>query len=362
MTRTAFTKTNTGRSTKSTRGMILGGLLATSLAAGLFAAPMASASDTVSKDDKVNSQGWNTSAFKVTNLTGKTLAQTHVWTDFHWEEPSSPPENGYTIAPAEQVHYELATNGHAHSQASIAYQVKDGDTVVGDFYAAIDVNTYGSAFMKCHAKGNIKCETNGYDEVTVKEINPTTITIGPDQRETQAKLMRQYCGHEGVTCRFDHKGDGVDAVADPHVVGAPFYNDRGEGKTTFKLERTDEVTQTDTVGVEVKASDPIFHIFDVSLKYEHGWETKNGTTQGFDVEVEPGGSAWLEVASAVKRFTGTFTIQMGNTTWKLDNAFVDSFIQNSPKTSWHACGTNPGHDHELKNLLPGDHYVCKAHP
>jgi hypothetical protein len=364
------TKSTTGRR----RGIILTGLLATGLAAGILAPSMASAGtvssvDSMRKgaaagDGAVNSTGFNTSAFRVNNMSPFLLRQVSVTTDYEWEDGGTPPSDGATINPAERVHYEAKTApaNRASNTSLISYEAVDADgEVVGTATGHLVVNTFGGhARMSCESvTGAVTCDTNGWDDITVTAKDPATITVGSDQAATQARLMRELCGHDGVSCNFSHAGRSTDAYALPRVVGKVFYNDRNSD-ANFKLEQTDEVTQTDTVGVEIKAADPVFHVFDVALKYEHGWESKNGTTMGFDVEVKPGGSAWLEATSAVQRFTGTFTIKMGNTTWELDNAFVDSF-DGSRTSGWHLCGSDP-QGGESKNLTAGDRYVCKVNP
>lgn len=369
MTNTAI-KSTTGRR----RGMILTGLLATGLVAGIFAPSMASASvagnaDSITKNGlaghgPVNAKGWNSSAFRVNNLSPFTLRQVSATTEYEWEDAGTPPSNGATVEPAERVHYEAKTpsSSNGRTNSLISYEAVDGDgKVVGTVTGHLSVITFGGhAVMSCESvTGAVTCETNGYDDITVMAKDPVTITVDSQQAATQAQLMRDMCGTDRVSCNFSHTGKATDAYALPHVVGAVFYNNRNSD-VKDKLERKDEVTQTDSVGVEIKAADPVFHVFDVALKYEHGWETTNGTTQGFDVDVKPGGSAWLEATSAVHRFTGTFTIKMGTTTWKLENAYVDSFDQ-SRTSAWHICGSDP-QGGEVKNLTAGDPYVCKVNP
>ena len=109
------------------------------------------------------------------------------------------------------------------------------------------------------------------------------------------------------------------------TIGTPVRNETAT-PTTTSVAIADQVSQSDTVGVDVKMSGgglaklaSIINL-EITAKYSHTWTKTSTFTQTVNVPVGAGREAWIEGSVPVWNVTGDFTIKIGNSTYQLNGA------------------------------------------
>jgi hypothetical protein len=61
----------------------------------------------------------------------------------------------------------------------------------------------------------------------------------------------------------------------------------------------------------------------ISVKYEHEWTTEHKFEQDVDVTCGPHRRCWINATQPRVRYTGNYTLTMGNTSWTVRDVYFD---------------------------------------
>lgn len=267
--------------------------------------------------------------FHVYNLTTSPMTLTSVTGDGNFE---GRPDVGSVVQPGQMADFEVQYRWLSDQNDEVTYRNADGT-----FKADLEVNGFksGNPSSTCTVTaGRDVCSdpddslygTNG---TVISYLMPagTTVTLDGSQAQQQAATLQQLCNTPGAdaTCTF-----AVDPAKEQHIAGpahplAYQYNNSDE-TTTLEVDKTDDVSSTDSVGVEASLGTNIAGIVDASIKasYGHTWSVGHGFAAKSTDPVPPHSYGEIDGIAPMIRDTGNFTITMGNTTYHLNDVYFDS--------------------------------------
>src|SRR6478672_10664283 len=106
------------------------------------------------------------------------------------------------------------------------------------------------------------------------------------------------------------------------------------------IEATDEVGESDSVGVEVTGGVEKLVVFTVTAKYEHAWTHSCTFSQSLEVKVPPHSKVCFTHEAPTLWDTGTFTVTLGNTAWNVTGGVLGHTRRHRSGT---ARGVHPPH-------------------
>ena len=267
--------------------------------------------------------------FHIYNLTTSPMTLQSITGDKNFE---GNPDVGSVVQPGQYADFEVQYRWMSDQNDEITYTNSDGS-----FKADLEVNGFdsGAPSSKCTVNsGHDVCSdpddtVSGTNGTTISYLMPagTTVTVDGSQAQQQAATLQQLCNTPGAdaTCTF-----AVDPNSETHVAGplhplAYQYNN-SDVTTTLEVDKTDEVSSTDSVNIEASMGTNIGGMVDVSIKaaYGHIWSHGNGFAAKSTDPVEPHTYGEIDGISPMIRDTGNFTISMGNTTYHLNNVYFDT--------------------------------------
>ena len=208
--------------------------------------------------------------------------------------------------------------------------------------------------------------------VTLLDNPDTKVTVGADNRKFQEQLLG-LCDGGGADCKFAADKDGNTnqpkapsrgyGVAHLPTDFAIVPNDTNRDITTT-ITMSDATAQATTWSTSASLK-PKFGFIDkiveatISASYGQTATTTHTFSQAIQVTVQPGETAYLFTATPVLRYSGTWTVTLGNTTFTLLDTYVDQpNPKGNPVTIPYTCrtGSDPCNDAQLGKApagLPG---------
>ncbi len=279
-----------------------------------------------------------TKGFQIYNLSGSSIKLTSV--DPFGKQPFEEvdgvavrPRPGYVLEPGGRpMHVELKADllGDTY-RADLRFVNSRGvmfsaflfnwQAIQGGYYSDCSTSRYG-------AQG---CVIDHASQDTLTFIDPpgTVNTVPASQRQQQADALRELCKEDTkAECAFEAL-DRKEAWAPTVLVGEPVVNcdEKDEKDVRYTAEHTTGVTNSIEASLEYSfTTNFIFEKAKVAVKAKYGreWtdEKKFGTEVG--MKLKPGHIAYMRLTAPVIRYFGTFTMNVGNTTWKLEGVSFDT--------------------------------------
>ena len=171
--------------------------------------------------------------------------------------------------------------------------------------------------------------------VTLVDNPDTKVTIGADNRKLQEQLLG-LCDGGGADCKFAADKDGSNQPMTPtsgyglaHLPTgfSPIVNGSNQNSDT-SITVTDAATQGTTWSISSSLK-PKFAFLDkiveatISGSYGGSSSATHTFSQTTKVVAQPGETAYIFTATPVLRYTGTWTVKLGNTTYTLTDTYID---------------------------------------
>ncbi|MFB7057443.1 hypothetical protein ACFCXT_30540 [Streptomyces vinaceus] len=239
------------------------------------------------------------------------------------------PGIGAKLAPGEAgLDHELVYHFGRNTRSVLTYEVLDRtDSPIGKISFTLDINDINQPFSYCSISwGNVGCSVNGRD-LQVIDPSPTTVDVpaGEPGAQQRSELFNTLCADSNsATCRYAPESQ-VHETRPAKVWGKPIRN-MTEETHFYTVTATDTISSMDLVEAGVTLSVKIGQAVEagVSSKYQHSWTTTRTFTQSIALTVPPHREVWVEESVPVIRYTGVFTIVLGNTTWRFHDVEWDS--------------------------------------
>lgn len=241
--------------------------------------------------------------------------------------PSGPPP-GAVILPGEFHEFDFDDYGlTTTSVISVAYVAVDDAAVVYN----LDLNLSAvlmSTFVDCSATRGA-CVTSAqwgkFGPTVTAMVDPTGthVVVTADDKQRQAEILQQICTTSSqTTCSFT--ATNRETVYSGREVAAAFLN-RADHAFSYSKEITKTVSDKTSVEVSTKASTKIADVVSVEIaaQYSQDWTTTQTVKRVFDLQVSPGHMATIYAEHPMIRYTGDFTLTMGNSTWNLEGVYFD---------------------------------------
>jgi hypothetical protein len=303
------------------------------------AAPSAAPASTATK-------GFYTQGFYIYNFTGATLKVTEVHPYFTQPvfEPVPekgetnvplPPQVGDLLSPGGRMHVELISKYGQLRKADVRFEQfpkpKSGRSRDYELSMITGDTNYLPTQWDVHCT-TIRVGQCSVDGATLKLLDPpgTHITIPATDAPAQAAVIADVCteanSDSGGTCKFDPKTK-ESTTAPAELVGDPVVNCLPEKiEPDVQVDHKVGTTNSLEVGAEFEYEEG-FVVgkvkFAVSTKYGHEWIDEYTYKQRIPVPIEPGHVGWVVHATPVVRFTGDFTLTVGNTSFTLTGVYFD---------------------------------------
>jgi hypothetical protein len=190
----------------------------------------------------------------------------------------------------------------------------------------ITVPSLGAPYSSCELSNNVAALQCIADGTSITFLDPpgTTHELPPGQPQAQAAILSQLCAAQSrASCVFTSTS--ADYVYSPiHQVGNSIYNP-GDRDQLMTVKTSDTVGSSDSLGGEVKGEVQFLEVAKavISVKYEHEWTTEHKFEQDVDVTCGPHRRCWINATQPMVRYTGNYTLTMGNTRWTVRDVYFD---------------------------------------
>ena len=197
----------------------------------------------------------------------------------------------------------------------------------GHVNAVLDINGEGDPSVKrCSVDAGV-CTTDGYMSVYFLDSPGTVNNLGPDQKQAQADVLKQFCDHNpAAQCQFTNVTETKDQYNSAWQFFTSAENDdyTNDGQLTAGTEHTLETSQSIEISAELKVSIKEIVDMGISATYGHEWSTSHTFKTEYSHPVAPRSIGEIDGAAPVIRDTGDFTVTLGNTTWNLTGVYFDT--------------------------------------
>jgi hypothetical protein len=284
-----------------------------------------------------------TKGFQIYNLSGSAIKLQSV--DTFGKQPFEEvngvalrPRPGYVLEPgAPPLHVELKADllGDTY-RADLRFENSRGVTFTAllfNWQAIKGPNLVGGYYSDCRASrfGDKGCmiDHSGQDTITFIDPPNTVNTVPASRRQEQAQALLELCKEDRkATCTFDAV-DQKEAWAPTVLVGEPVVNcdEDDEKDVEYRAEHTTGVTNSIETSLEYSfTTNFIIEKAKVAVKakYGHEWTDEKKFETSVGMKLKPGHIAYMRLTAPVIRYFGTFTMEVGNTTWKLDDVYFDT--------------------------------------
>jgi hypothetical protein len=274
--------------------------------------------------------------FQIRNLTGSSVTLQSI--DTHSGQPfevvkgiANKPRTGTVLKPAgDPLHVELATDVGGVT-ATLHFLDATGRTYVADLHSYVPDGHDTHAECSEDGKPNEGCTIDGGSEDTVTFLDKpgTVIHMPASNPDVQRKLLADLCNEpSGATCEFQPIGDPLHTTAASAVAGKPVVN-CSAATVPLDYAFTHTHHSTNSIGVKIGAT-ASWNLFfgkvtaSIEAAYGYKWGDDDTYAQTIHLDVAPGNIAYVTVSAPVIRATGTFSLEIANTTWLLDGMTFDS--------------------------------------
>ena len=161
----------------------------------------------------------------------------------------------------------------------------------------------------------------------------TELQLDAADPQKQSDSLLQLCTNANVKemkfvkCEFDPTDRDTEAFGSPHVVGTlPNCLDR---EVEEDFEREDKVGTENSLGVKVSAETKEEFLFEsvkvsIETEYKHKWLTETSFKRKLPLPVKSFHFGWVTSKTPVTRYTGDFTLTIGNTKIYVRNVHWES--------------------------------------
>jgi len=264
---------------------------------------------------------WNftSEAVKLTGLeTLATPAGERVFSND--SDAPKPPRRNMIIQPGEQLHVELENPLTYTRRATLEFEAGQAA-----YWMELD-NYFGG---KCRVQlGNRQCQVDG-GRVQLLEPPGTVHRVKASNIQEQAKALQAFCT-EANHCQFEPEKE-VEVETPSKVVGKSAINCPGGEVAHKKIKVSQEITTSDSVGIDLKTEFTIFKVFktSITLKYKHERSESHTFGEELEIGVPPGKQAWIVGSAPAIADIGEFKMNVGNTEWILEEVTFYSPNPNS---------------------------------
>jgi len=153
-----------------------------------------------------------------------------------------------------------------------------------------------------------------------------TINVSDGNGAWVSALGQSICTGAGTSaCEFGNITEKDDQKGPQEVLVAA-YNPATRGSDELTTEKAFEYSTTDETDTTLSASADVMDAVNigVSTTFQHAVTQSTNYGTEFEVPVTPGNSDAIFGYAPVDQYTGNFTIQLGNTTWHLNDASFDT--------------------------------------
>jgi hypothetical protein len=301
-----------GRKTRRAAAVVLACVLAALLAAG----PASGAS----RDYKI----YNLSSNPLRLLGAQPLGLPYVF------EFEGRPLVGEVLMPGEPPHeWELKYLFLGDpSAARVVYDIMDGAAHRHTYTATMITSTLSNDSTCTIASEVGTCTAEGRT-LTVADPPGTVHNVPADRAQEQADTLRQLCTETNAAkCGFTPR-EKRNTSTPARLADEPVFNCDTEDKVPTTFTATDkrgvEHSFGTKIGTELETNFIVGKVkASIEASYGAKWIEEHTFSQSVTMQVRPGNFGWVAVTSPVIRYTGDFTLRLGNTTWNLRNVYFDN--------------------------------------
>jgi hypothetical protein len=281
------------------------------------AAPISVPVNLILRPDNAIGAVANVNRFWVINTSSKRL----MWRGFIENDGATGPYPGVYIDPGQEVYFDMASS--IGSRKSFVTTFSE-DGVFTSFAYGIYATQSGWGVQDGSCWGGSCYVKDGW-AFFLQDAPNTNISISAATDPYGAKNTLVSMCREGsrAVCDFT-------PTRQEKAWGTPFeltqVRNGGTGPITQEISESRTASQTDNIEISAEASSKLSDLLNLKIaaKYGHSWTESK--TFGYKLTVPvPGLSAvsiWAR--NPVDRVYGTFTIQMGNTTWTINDVYFDT--------------------------------------
>ncbi|MDG4665866.1 Ig-like domain-containing protein [Mycobacterium sp. 236(2023)] len=230
------------------------------------------------------------------------------------------PALGATLEPGEFHEYQVTFWAFHVTGVEVTYTSTDGSA--WRTYMSTDLfNSRGITCKTSNAVCNPTSFTGGDTIVLMEQPGAPDIEIPAGQGQRQADVLNRMCSGGIASCSFKVRSK-VATYAPRRQVW-----DYTTGSGSANLSEAIKISNSASNSVEVSAKAGVnikaIVSAEIASKYSHTW------TEGYEVNrtisntVKPYTHFILYVETPVQRYTGDFTVKIGNTTWTLRDVYFD---------------------------------------
>jgi hypothetical protein len=274
--------------------------------------------------------------FKIRNLTGSSVTlqniETHGAQPFEVKEGiANKPRKGTVIKPAGPPLDVQIDTDHGAVTATLQFIDASGRKYVTDLhsYTVDHLDTWAECWVDKKPNDGCTVTSGSEDVVTFVDKPGTVIRVPASNPDVQRKLLADLCTEEsGASCAFEPTGEPLHTTAPSAVAGKPVIN-CSDTAVPLDYAFTHTHKSTNSIGVKIGAT-VSFKVFfakvtaSIEASYGYKWGDEDTFSQTIRLNVAPGNIAYVTVSAPVIRATGTFTLEIANTTWELEGMTFDS--------------------------------------
>lgn len=178
----------------------------------------------------------------------------------------------------------------------------------------------------CSPTPNTGIATDTYNVILMDKPG-TVVTVPPSESQQESEVLDNLCGGE-ATCTFSPTSF-VQTMGNPHTPTQynPIVNDTSlQQSTDYTVTDTAQVDASYTVSDKVSANLSAAVKEEVTVQYGQTWTNSQQYTYDLTLPIPPHTVGTLTATDPVDRYTGDFTVKVGNTTWDLQGVVVDDPI------------------------------------
>ncbi len=323
--------------------------------------PAAAPGDAAAGDDQMSIQ--SSRRFTIYNYSGHQLRLAKIEGDQRFE---GKPSVGEVIQPGGSQIVEVTYVYMSTQRDDFTYDVLgDNGTSLGTVRAHLELKSSGFSNPSQSTSASVSDSNLSETSTTSNSVtfmDKATTHVAAATSAQGASLLAQYCGGgtPSATCSFAPTGVAKDAWGPKHLVGTPVFNNTSRA-TNWTEYRTDE-TQSVTNNIEVSGNAE-FQLgkvvkVGVSTTYGYSWTDSVARGQTLHLEFDPYTLNWVDSTNPVIRYTGDFTVKLGNTTWQITGATYE--VPDPTRSPSYVMQGRAMTDQERRDLAPTVQTVTTA--
>ena len=260
-----------------------------------------------------------TAGFTIINMTGYDLTLTSGTGDF-----DGPVPRGSVIRTGERQHFEVIVNWKDDDRGVLHYtSARPGapETVLD-----LKVSSWFSGSTPTINCGTTTCDV-AYDgsTLTATILAPphTAIEVPVDQADRQTAILEQFCGEGALgTCSFTATGQAKDYALNQ---GVDTFRNEFDAPASLTEQISTVYSQKTSYSVSAKVGVNIFKLIsaEVGAKYGNEWTETYTFSDTFKVQLAGWRAGSISSETPIVRYTGDFTVVVGNTTWYLRETTIE---------------------------------------